>query len=283
MRTAASASLLVAALAAACSSDPSPTPSPVDASPVDTGADAASDAPVDRPATPDGSTSDGGAAACGNAFGTRCNLVTGGGCDTGQACYLLGGVTGMTAQCRAAGSGGWDDRCTTTTDCREGFLCVEPGRCAKLCCDDDSACNDESRGGRAGGRCQTTLNNGRGLKLCVADSGCNLFTTGSNGCPADSPRCMPSGDASQCDTFGAMCTPGGDGARCCTSDCCGVGFLCVGTQTGGTCDPATSANACRRMCNLRVSMPDAQCGTGQRCRSFSAMSALPTWLGYCAP
>lgn len=254
----------------------------------------ADDTPVlDAPATPDAPVvtdartdvaADGGPA-CGAAWGTRCNLISGAGCAAGQGCYLVNGATGMAALCRAAGSAGWDEPCMSPTDCREGFLCVAPGRCAKLCCDDDSQCNDESRGGRAGARCMSMLTDGRGLKLCVGDAGCDPFVTSNNRCPAATPRCNPAGDNTVCGPFAMGCaTPAAEGAPCCDGACCGVGLLCVGPQSREMCLAApTPTSTCRRTCNLRVANPDAQCPMGQRCTMFSAMSSLPTYFGYCAP
>ncbi len=275
------ASLLLLALG--CSSESASPPvdaATVDASTVDTpAADASTDAgPRDAPVT------DGGGLACGTAFGTRCNLLTGAGCTTGQGCYLLSGVTGQVAQCRAAGRSGWDEPCTVPTDCREGFLCVAPGRCAKLCCgNDDSLCNDESRGGRAGAHCASDLNEGRGLQLCVSDSGCDPFVTSNNRCPAESPRCNPLGDTTTCSPQAMGCAAVGEGAPCCETGCCQPGLLCVGSQPASMCDAGMPGNACRRACNLRSTAANGGCPTGQRCTAFSAMSTLPSYFGYCAP
>lgn len=278
------ASLFLFALG--CSSDP--TPAPADAALFFDGS--ALDAPtvdrpsVDAPAVDRPASTDGGGASCGTGFGTRCNLISGAGCTTGQGCYLVNGVTGQTAQCRPAGSAGWDEPCQSATDCREGFLCVDPGRCVKLCCgDDDSLCNDESRGGRAGAHCMSTLTDGRGLKLCVSDSGCDPFATSNNRCPTDSPRCNPLGDTTACIRFATGCTPGGDGAPCCESGCCQPGLLCVGAQPTAMCSRAMPGNACRRACNLRAAMPDAGCPSGQRCTAFGAMTQLPSYYGFCMP
>ncbi len=276
------ASLLLVALG--CSSDPTPSTSDaaVDAPAVDVSA--VDRAPVDAPPVDRPAPSDGGGASCGMAFGARCNLISGAGCTTGQGCYLANTITGQAAQCRLAGSGGWDEACQATFDCREGFLCVAPGRCAKLCCgDDDSLCNDESHGGRAGAHCASTLTDGRGLKLCVSDSGCDPFAVSNNRCPADSPRCNPLGDTTACVGYADGCTPGGDGAPCCEAGCCQSGFLCVGAQPTAMCSRAMPGNACRRACNLRAAMPSAGCPAGQRCAAFGAMTQLPSYYGFCMP
>lgn len=278
------ASLFLFALG--CSSDPTPAPSDaalfIDASSLD--APTVDRPSVDGPAVDRPVSTDGGGASCGTAFGTRCNIISGAGCTTGQGCYLTNGVTGQTAQCRPAGSAGWDEPCQSATDCREGFLCVDPGRCVKLCCgDDDSLCNDESRGGRAGAHCMSTLTDGRGLKLCVSDSGCDPFATSNNRCPADSPRCNPLGDTTACIRFATGCTPGGDGAPCCESGCCQPGLLCVGAQPTAMCSRMMPGNACRRACNLRAAMPDSGCPSGQRCTAFGAMTQLPSYYGFCMP
>lgn len=275
--------ILLAALG--CSSEQSPAPT--DAAVTDTPTiDApATDAPaVDAPTDTrlgDATASDGGAS-CGNAFGTRCNLVTNAGCSGGDGCYIVMGPTGLVAQCRPAGRAGWDEPCVSNGDCREGFVCMASGQCTKLCCNgDDTLCNDESHGGRAGAHCAANLTNGRGLMACVSDNGCDPFVTSNNRCPAGSPRCNPIGDTTTCEQQATGCAVAGEGAPCCETNCCQPGLLCVGSQSAAMCDAGTPGNRCRRACNLRSTAPNGGCGTGQRCAAFSAGSMLPSYYGYC--
>ena len=273
----------------ACASDPSPTPPPTDVPRVDSMVDATPPPDAAPDAAPDVSA-DGGASACGNTFGPRCNLVTSAGCAAGQGCYFDPRATLPSAQCRTAGRGGWGDPCAAPTDCREGFACLgSPARCLKLCCEgDNTGCRDEARGGRAGARCAIGAdlrnNDMPTAFVCLGDP-CDPFATaGVNRCPAESPRCEPLGDGATCFQQATGCTPGGDGTPCCNNGCCQPGYLCVLPAMGGMCAAAAPTGTCRRSCNGRAAMPDAVCPTGQQCRvTFGAASGLPEYFRACSP
>jgi hypothetical protein len=274
-------SLLIFFTLCACST-PSPTPlmdaqtetSVTEVSIVDT-------SPRPDTSTPDASVN----ASCGTPYSmTQCNVITNAGCAAGLGCYLGQDGLGRNAQlCRAAGGAGMGDSCTVSAECREGFLCITPGRCAKLCCgDDDASCQDESRGGRVSARCTTPLTGGNGIKLCVADEGCDPFATTNNRCPSNAARCEPMGDRTFCRA--ALATAGGNAAPCCDPSQCQPGYLCISTGTVTTCDPARPNRRCAKSCNANAPVPDAVCPMGQTCSvRFGSESGLPTWFKACAP
>ena len=190
-----------------------------------------------------------------------CNPLDGSGCSTGLSCAVFDPVR-HESRCVTLGTGGWGARCSSTTPCRDGFVCsadpAQPSliRCVKLCCPgDDAWCADTNSGGLAGGVCGDSFVAGDTLSYCVLP--CDPLMD-SNECPRDSQYCAI-GERSGlgiCIPFNTN-PPRMIGQRCAVINDC---------QTGATCIAYSSTSLCRRVCDPTNSRPSS-CSVGQRCIS----------------
>jgi hypothetical protein len=235
--------LFLAVLAAACGDDSRPG--------TDSGTvmidGARPDAPVgDSGPRPDGPRTDGpvGPGMCGGAV---CDLLTGGGCMTGQACQLVVSMPGgmPSGMCVPSGTAGDGMPCMGATDCQEGFACVIPdggtmGTCQHYCCPmaagADTACP-------TGQSCATTFAS-TDVGFCSFPDDCDpLMQTG---CGAGDACYLGAGGTYRCATPAA--DAGGTGHPCTYVNDCLARHACIMdmcvelcTIPGGTeCDmPAT--------------------------------------------
>ncbi len=170
----------------------------------------------------------------GTCGGAMCDLVTGGGCMTGQACQLLAAAAGEMPEgmCVPSGTLGDGAACTMATDCQEGFACVVPagsgaGTCQHYCCPMAPGANAACPTGQS---CMTTFQDTDvgycsfpddcdpiAQTGCDAGEGCYLAMGGTFACA------VPAGDA------------GGTGHPCAFINDCMPGYACIDDMCAELC------------------------------------------------
>ncbi|HYO93669.1 MAG TPA: hypothetical protein VER33_04115 [Polyangiaceae bacterium] len=175
-----------------------------------------------------------GASACAAGI---CNYQTQLGCPEDQTCRPRVNADGsdVAPGCEPSGTGPAGARCSESTDCAAGTLCLE-GICRKQCCAGDwTACD-------SGESCiaQLLLELPAGLEpavdLCLPVGTCDVLD-------AESCAAEPGRDCKIVDPTGAVaCVPRSNaalGEPCGPGDACAAGLTCVG-------------GACRRLCRAEA-------------------------------
>lgn len=218
---------------------------------------------VDSGTTDGGTTdTDGGTTDAGDAIDPTtmcpagaCDLLTGGGCDTGEACYYGAESSGDAPMpiCVPVGEGVEGDECTNLNDCGAGMTCAN-GECRTVCCGtNDANCGEDTA---------CTLINLAGATVegygaCLPNTTCDLL------------------EQSGCDE-GEGCYPVSEGAACLTPiNTVAIGEVCEAAnqcEPGAVCVSGTCASICDRTAT------ESTCPEGVDC---AEVTNFPENVGFC--
>lgn len=195
-----------------------------------------------------------------------CDILTGGGCGEGEACYLAEAEGEVAPMCAMAGKAAREASCENANSCQEGLICVD-GTCKAACCNlgasegcpDGQACTVQLSG--IGGE-------PLGIGYCVTPETCDLVTQ--VGC--ESPESCYASDLA---AGTVLCIRPGDdvaeGETCTSANSCRAGLGCLSTDG--------ESFTCLKFCYTNAK--NSVCGEGQTCRALSS-SGIEN-LGVCDP
>lgn len=189
-----------------------------------------------------------------------CDLLTGAGCEAGEACYLIAPSMDAAAvpTCAPAGTATEGMPCEFANSCRDGLVCLADGVCRRACCGGSSATC------MPGDFC-SGFADAPGAGFCLTPSGCDFVAQ--TGCEAGQTCTLISGDGS------TLCRPAREGGatqnQSCETEPCADGHTCIRRMD--------ESPICARGCDP---MAADSCGEGLSCGGL--MGAPPT-LGVCLP